>query len=211
MSNNVHRGVVYRYTLHAPGNEKDGWSYIGETENETKRLLNWNHKGRFGGKKIGDARSDYGVSNDVWKYEILEEIEECSKEALRTKLVERESYYIQQYDSFEHGFNSNLGGLGNKGIKFSDDWKKNISEAKRGKPHPISPEGLARINANRYRIAVIAIHKDGSRMEFNSLSEAAQKLKVSVAAISMLLKTGNVGRHGYRIIKKSKQYEQVEN
>ena len=203
MSNNIRRGVVYRYTLHIPGNEEDGWSYIGETEREKKRLQSWKYKGKFGGRKIDKARSDYGVSDKVWKYEILEEIEDNSKEALRAKLIERESYYIQKYDSFEHGFNSNLGGLSNKGVKFDDDWKKNISNAKKGKPHPISPEGLAKINAHRYRIAVTAIHKSGSQIEFNSLSDAAQDLKVSVAAISMLLKSGNFGKHGYRIIKKS--------
>ena len=202
MGDNILKGVVYRYSLHAPGNEKDGWSYIGETEREKKRLQSWKHKGRFGGMKIDKARSDYGV-NDAWKYEILEEIEECSKEALRAKLVERESYYIQKYDSFEHGFNSNLGGLGNKGVKLTDDWKKNISKARQGKPHPLSPEGLAKINAHRYRIAVIAIHKSGIQMEFNSLSEAAEHFNQSVAAISHLLKTGNYGKHGYKLIKKN--------
>ena len=89
-----------------------------------------------------------------------------------------------------------------KGKVMSDVARAKSSATKKGKPHPISPKGMANINANRYKIGIKAIDSQGNLIEFNSLSEAAAHFNQSVAAISHLLKTGNYGKHGYKLIKK---------
>ena len=89
-----------------------------------------------------------------------------------------------------------------QGKSMSPAARQKSSFTKTGKPHPISPEGMANINAHRYKIGIWAIDKNGNQLGFNSLSEAAEHFNQSVAAISHLLKTGNYGKHGYKLIKK---------
>lgn len=267
-----HDGVVYRYILKAPGIEH-GWSYIGETLDLPNRRRYWkNPSGQhYAGGKIGAARNKYGVTDDVWDFEILEQIPGYDRAALKQILQEREEHYIALYDSVVNGFNISCGGTGNKGVNFSPQHRANIGKAskgrrhtddtkqrisaklkgrtipqevrdkisagnkgkkrtpaqclaaslrmqgksmspaarakssatKKGKPHPISPEGMANINAHRYKIGIWAIDKNGNQLGFNSLSEAAEHFNQSVAAVSHLLKTGNYGKHGFRLVKKT--------
>ena len=88
-----------------------------------------------------------------------------------------------------------------KGKVMSPEARAKSSATKKGKPHPISPQGMANINAHRYKIGINAINRNGDQMTFNSLSEAAEYFKISVAAISHLLQTGNYGKHGYKFEK----------
>ena len=264
-------GIVYRYVLKVPGDEY-GWSYIGETVRPRQRRQNWKKpNGKYyAGGKIGTAHVKYGVSDDVWDYEVLEILTSNDPKELKRRLEERETHYIAQFDSVVHGFNTSCGGTGNKGVNFSQDWRDKIGQAskgrhhsqktkdrisqklighpvsqttrnkigignkgkkrtpeqceairlrmlgkvmsqetrakssatKTGKPHPISAKGMANINAHRYKIGIWAIDKNGNQLGFNSLSEAAEQFNQSVAAVSHLLKTGNYGKHGFRLIKK---------
>ena len=89
-----------------------------------------------------------------------------------------------------------------QGKSMSPAARAKSSATKKGKPHPISAKGMANINAHRYKIGIWAIDKNGNQLEFNSLSEAAKHFNQSVAAISHLLKTGNYGKHGYKLLKK---------
>ena len=76
----------------------------------------------------------------------IRKLEECV-----TNLSEREKYWIQELRTYEHGYNLTLGGEGipgikrsdetkrkisnaNKGRKFSKEHKKNLSRSKRGRP-----------------------------------------------------------------------------
>lgn len=88
------------------------------------------------------------------------------------------------------------------GKVMSQEARAKSSATKTGKPHPISAKGMANINAHRYKIGIWAIDKNGIQIGFNSLSEAAEQFNQSVAAVSHLLKTGNYGKHGFRLIKK---------
>ena len=125
-------GIVYRYVLQAPGDE-NGWSYIGETMNPEQRRRNWlmTHASYFG--KIGDARTRYGISDDVWKYEVLETITTNDKDSLKQILEQREAFYIAKYNSVAQGFNTSAGGLGNKGVNFSPEWRAKIGAANKGR------------------------------------------------------------------------------
>ena len=63
------------------------------------------------------AIQKYGVDNFIW-----EVIEKCKK----SELDERESYWIEYYDSFNKGYNRTKGGEGNSG-EGSPNWKGGIS------------------------------------------------------------------------------------
>ena len=128
------RGVIYRYVNMVEGEEK-GWSYVGSTMNERTRRHSWNNHGNknYGGKKINDARVKYKLEN--FTYEVLEEIYDADAKALQKQLDEREAYYVQQFDSFQNGYNTSKGGTGNKGVNFSPIHRANIRKASKGRKH----------------------------------------------------------------------------
>ncbi len=128
------RGVIYRYINQTEGNEK-GWSYVGNTMNEKTRRYSWNNHGNknYGGEKINAARAKYKLEN--FTYEVLEEIYDADENALQMKLDEREAYYVQQFDSIGHGYNTSKGGTGNKGVDFSQTHRANIGKASTGRKH----------------------------------------------------------------------------
>ena len=129
-------GIIYRRWVNKEGAEHYGWSYIGETPNEKVRQQSWNKKNLTGyaGKKLLAAREQYPL--DDWEYEVLEYVFAQTEAELKTLLHERETYYIAKYDSFDHGFNSNRGGSGNKGVKFDEARCKQNGDNRRGKPQP---------------------------------------------------------------------------
>lgn len=120
-------GIIYCYTSKTT-NKK----YIGQTVNEYKRrnkflsdtLYCTNNKS--GGKlsHFDYARFKYGIQD--FQYEILETIQEKSKEELHNKLDLLEQYYIEKYDSFHNGYNSTSGGTYRKQV--SEDTKKLLSQ-----------------------------------------------------------------------------------
>ena len=128
------RGVVYRYINQSEGNE-NGWSYVGTTMHEKTRRYSWNNHGNksYGGEKINDAREKFGIENFI--YEVLEEIYDADENALQMRLDEREAYYVQQFDSFQNGYNTSKGGTGNKGVIFSQTHRNNIGKASKGRKH----------------------------------------------------------------------------
>ena len=136
MTNRTWKGIVYRRFLKVTGDEWN-WSYIGETTDEKGRMSNWNkpHSQSYGGKKIMDARTKYGIGEDVWGYEVLETVTASTKKELRMLLEALEAEYIVKYDSYEHGFNSNRGGSGSNGVKLSIERRKQIGETSRGRRH----------------------------------------------------------------------------
>ena len=118
--------IIYKYT------SPSGKVYIGQTTNETRRrktFLNLNKS--YGGKKIDNARQKYGPSN--FKYEVIHTIDANSKVDATQKLDELEEYYIDQYSSYREGYNMTFGGYTNRGFKYSDEQKKQMSLSRLGK------------------------------------------------------------------------------
>lgn len=87
---------IYKIT-----NKHTGEVYIGQSDNVERRLSEHKKK-RF--QNIDNYINILGVEN--FNFEI---IEECSKELLD----EKEQFYIQKYDSREHGYNFQYGGFNN--------------------------------------------------------------------------------------------------
>lgn len=120
---------IYKWT-----NLVNGKIYIGQSSNLKKRksrFLNFNLE--YSGEYINNSRLKY-PSGEYWKYDI---IEYCNVE----ELDNRETYYINLYNSTDKSIGYNLckGGNGtrgfspwNKGLKWTDDIKNKISETLKG-------------------------------------------------------------------------------
>lgn len=148
-----YEGFIYKRTLISPksiGTPDFGKVYIGQTDNMAERDTNWGKKSNqnYGGKKITDARNQYGIGEDAWNLEIVEKVFADTPSELKTELQTKETEYITQYDSVEKGFNGSYGN-GMQGMKHSaaskekiknnhrhyqtDEAKKKISETLKGR------------------------------------------------------------------------------
>lgn len=101
---------------------EDGQQYVGTTDTR-------NYKSRMRCHAITDRFKGYEFSTDI-----LESSEDIA-------VHDKEAFYIKVYDTFHNGLNSSIDGKGNhlapsfttRGYKFSDESKKKMSEAKKGK------------------------------------------------------------------------------
>lgn len=127
----MYKGYVYRHWIINDKHKEK--SYIGTTikVNVMKRwgcdgsgYLNGNSNHKF-----ARAIKKYGWNN--FQHKILLVIECETEEELVFWLDEFEKYYIEKYNSFYNGYNSTTGGR--NGYIVSDEHKKHISEAKKGK------------------------------------------------------------------------------
>ena len=103
--------------------------YIGQSLDIRKRFNkhmlrtrgNWNYP-------LYNALNKYGLEN--FEYSIIEIVDSInkSKEDVTKLLNELEIKYIQQYNSFNNGYNLTMGGDSISGYKFSEESKKNRSK-----------------------------------------------------------------------------------
>jgi len=91
--------IIYKLT--SPSNN----SYIGLTEKELSHRLNQHcNEAKYKKTMLNKALSKYPI--DQWNIEILEECEN------RDQLIEKEKYYINEFDTYNNGYNMTLGGDG---------------------------------------------------------------------------------------------------
>lgn len=103
-------GIIYRYK------SPSGKYYIGQTIDEySRRTIFLNVNLKYGGPKIENARKKYGPEN--FEYTVLMKVTGDNKEEVKQYLDTLEIGFIKMYDSINIGYNSNEGGLGNRGYK----------------------------------------------------------------------------------------------
>jgi len=180
-----YRGVIYEYA-----NVKTNMSYIGKTDNEKIRKQSWNNKGSrsYGGKKIMEARKEYGTGPDAWDYNVLEEIFSDTHEELDAKLKERETHWIREKDTVENGYNGAYGD-GNLGVKFSKARAAKCGDSMRGKHHSdktkalISAKGKGRRHTEQSKAKISQKLRGQKRTEAQKKAQSIrQKGIVPVAA-----------------------------
>lgn len=209
-------GLIYMYT--AP----NGKRYVGQTIRLNKRIIQ--HKQGATNPNLTSyncafhrAIRKYGYDN--FALEILEE------NIPRSELNDREKYWIKEMDSFgENGYNMTEGGDGNlgriwsdeqrkrmsqlnkgrnKGIPLSEETKRKIGEANKGKSHPRSEETRRKISehnarAVRKRISFLneGVYHDKPfypGLIFESVKDCAEYFGVAINTISNI-KSGNFNK-----------------
>ena len=183
--NGQYRGVIYERH-----NKATDQSYVGKTDNEKIRKQCWNNKGSrsYGGKKIMEARKEYGTGPDAWDYNVLEEIFSDTHEELDAKLKERETHWIREKDTVENGYNHSYGD-GNLGIEYDEERRKQCGNAMRGKHHTEETKAILRQKnkgvprPDEVKAKISRATKGLKRTEAQKQAQSArQKGKVPVAA-----------------------------
>ena len=96
-------GIIYKYT------SPSGKFYIGQTIDEKSRRAQFLNEDRdYAGIAINNASRKYGVYN--FEYEVIFKVSSNIKSEVKEILNEKETQYIQLYDSFNNGYNSDSGG-----------------------------------------------------------------------------------------------------
>jgi len=114
------KGVIYCYHCIPTGKK-----YIGQTINEERRKYEHNQYCKRGiDKKFYRAVRKYGWENFI--YGVIDTLDE-------NLLDEKETFYIQKYNSLNNGYNATFGGKSTRGIKLSESHKQKIRLATKGK------------------------------------------------------------------------------
>lgn len=157
VKNYIMIGIIYRYE------SPSGKSYIGQTTNERDRRRKFlNFKGEYSGHRFDAAINKY--TPKAFKYEVLETISSESREDLRRKLDDLEIYYIQQYDSYNNGYNMTEGGSGSNGCFQTEESKEKIRIKAIGRKNPM----LGRTHSEEVRkyLSKLAKQRIGSKNPF---------------------------------------------
>ena len=116
-------GYIYLRT-----NKINGKKYVGQvtTKRFKARQNKWNNLNLpYAGNVINNAREKYGIES--FGFEILKECED-------NELNQWEIYYIKELNTkVPYGYNMTDGGGGKSGFTISNETKKKLSEAHRGK------------------------------------------------------------------------------
>ena len=111
--------------IYAIVNMKSGSRYIGRSVDlDKRRKMHWwqLENNRHFNKPLQAA---YNKGDPL----VFTVVEKCGKD----KLNEREVYWIEYFDSLENGYNLCEGGKTTTGYHFTDEQKKKISDAKKGR------------------------------------------------------------------------------
>jgi group I intron endonuclease len=113
------------YSIYKATNKHNGKIYIGMDSNWPKRYIEHHNEIKRSKTKFHNAIRKYGRDGFDWcliyqshDYEHIKNIE-C--------------FFIEEYDTFKHGYNMTLGGEGTKGIKLTNEHKQKLSLANKGK------------------------------------------------------------------------------
>ena len=101
------KGFIYKIT-----NKVNGKSYIGQTRYTVE--FRWRqHQHKKDNVHFHNAIKKYGINNFT-----VEVLEECDFDDLNS----REIFYIAKYDTFNRGYNSTIGGNGNRRLLLDDKY-----------------------------------------------------------------------------------------
>ena len=185
------RGTIYSIICKVTGKR-----YIGQTQQDL---------GKRWGQHIQESKkhSDRPLYRAIQKYGVgMFQIRAIEEDILVNELSEREIYWIEQFDTYNNGYNATTGGERSntirqevkdrisssmKGKVKSDSHIANISEALKKRNHRFSISG----DGKHHRTKVRGTNpKTGEVVEYNSLTEACEKLGLKNGNLSRGIKNG---------------------
>lgn len=114
------------YSIYTITNLLSNKIYVGYTNNPRKR---WNdHRTCKNTNKLYNAFKKYGIENFVFNIIYQSHDQEHTYKTMET-------FFILEYDSFKNGYNQTLGGEGLNGYTLTEEDKKKISIANKGRKH----------------------------------------------------------------------------
>lgn len=188
------------YTIYKATNMITGKSYIGITNNYARRLNSHRHaKDPY---YFHTAIRKHGFESFIW--EILYQ----SKDEFHT-LHEMEPYFIQEYDSYQNGYNLTLGGDGSYGWKPSEKTKRKISKANKGRFLGKTYEEIYGESAGRLRESrrMVALGKDNSGRKNPMFGK--NHSEESILLMSEAHKGENHPQYGFRWITDGKSNKKI--
>ena len=121
------------YSIYKATNKINGKCYIGFDSNWPSRKYKHKSRSATGQQALYYAIRKYGWDNFEW------EVIYQSKDANYT-LNKIEPLFIEEYDSYKNGYNMTIGGDGSIGYKHTEEFKKFLSEIKKGKTYKHTEE-----------------------------------------------------------------------
>lgn len=110
-------GFIYKYE-----NKINHKVYIGQTTDLVSRKASHRYKSTFTKSKFYNAIRKYGWDN--FDFDIIAQVEEDTLEKVTEVLDNLEVRFIEEYDSFNHGYNSTTGGHSYRGKVVSEEFKE---------------------------------------------------------------------------------------
>ena len=181
--------IKYIYKITSPS----GKIYIGKTVNLKRRMSSYAAGRCKKQKHLYRSIKKYG-----WEAHSVELVFEgvCSSKCL-SRL---ERLYIDMYDSFNTGLNLTEGGGGLRGFKQTEEHKRKIGDANRGRQlPPISEETRAKLSAagkgrkqSEEHIAKRAAANKGRKLSPETIAKrtAARKINRAIKALQTLINDG---------------------
>jgi group I intron endonuclease len=131
------------YTIYKVTNLKNGKVYIGFDSKWPNRKTVHKSAHKNGETKFYRALKKYGWESFDWQ-----PIYQSNDKTYTLNIME--NFFIREYDSFNNGYNSTLGGDGGLGIKHTQETKNKISEGNRI-PKPQTPEHVKKRTESRLK------------------------------------------------------------
>lgn len=154
-------------------NTINGKCYVGQALKLQKRIkAHWNNckYPRYQHIALYRAINKYGIEN--FEIKILESFRDGFDWIVRSKLDELEKKYIEQYDCYNKGYNSTLGGDGGVlGLQHSEETKKKLSQivSARMEEERKDPNNWIKIKNIETGVEFVGSRKEAS--EFTGVSE----------------------------------------
>lgn len=176
--NNEYVGFIYKATC-----KLNNKCYIGETSRSfEKRKIehinaskNLKHKSR--NCHFYRALRKYGENNFEW--EIVEICKSSDKNSLYDDLFKLEIQYIEKYNTFNNGYNSDLGGIGSKGRVTSEETRTKLRLINLGRK--MSSETKERLREQRIGKNISEEHrlkiKENTKKACENNPERSKKIK----------------------------------
>ena len=184
------RGTIYSIIC-----KVNGKRYIGQTKQDL---------GKRWRQHIQESKqhSDRPLYRAIQKYGVgMFQIRAIEEDILDNVLSERECYWIEQFDTYNNGYNATTGGERSntirqevkdrisssmKGVEKSATHIANIIASKKGKQH-FKVKGSGKHHRTKVRGTNV---NSGEVVEFNSLIEACEKLGLKNGNLSRAIKQG---------------------